>query len=160
MKGFTQALEGMAAATEVTRAFDEVRGALTSNALRLLVTQSGNGVDGGMDDGMDDAMDSMDIDAAAVPPKITAADTSAVGGVSMPALDATLGFFQNAFDWETAKQNGRIAPKPGADASVDAADARVAAADEALQVRIVFPKSQHCFTEAGDCLSIHRPIQA
>jgi hypothetical protein len=33
------------------------------------------------------------------------------------------------------------------------------ATSHARKVRVAFPKSRHCFTEAGDCLSIHRPIQ-
>ena len=62
----------------------------------------------------------------------SAAQLAAIGGVSMPSLDATLGFFERAFDWDAARASGRVEPKPGADAAVDAADARLAAADEAL----------------------------
>ena len=130
LKGFLHALEGMKAAQGMTRAFDEIRGRLQSPALRLLVTQNGEGADSV--DALD-ALDAMDVDDNSASPSIAPADLASVGGVSMPSLDEELGFFQSAFDWETAKANGRIAPKPGADLAVDAADDRLSAADEALQ---------------------------
>ena len=60
------------------------------------------------------------------------AESEAIGGASMPDLAEALAFFEDAFDWAQARQTGRIAPKPGADQAVDAADERLCEADDAL----------------------------
>jgi DNA mismatch repair protein MSH6 len=110
LNGFLRALEGMRAARDIARDFDDVRAAIAdANApsLRALVTEGGGG------DAPPDAI-------------------AAVAGAALPELTEALAHFERAFDWDGARASGRIEPKPGADAAVDAADARLAAADDAL----------------------------
>ena len=116
LDGFLRALEAMKAARDVALAFDDVRGRLTSGALLALVTPEGTSA------GV----------AAAAAAGAESAESEAVGGASMPDLAEALAFFEDAFDWAQARQTGRIAPKPGADQAVDAADERLCEADDAL----------------------------
>jgi len=118
LHGFLRALEGVRGVLRAVRAFDGVRSRLTSPALLAIVTEG----------------DTRDADARAW------ADERRVGGVrgaSTPELSERLAFFERAFDWDKARESGRIEPKPGADEAVDAADDRVCAADEALREWLV-----------------------
>jgi DNA mismatch repair protein MSH6 len=107
LQGFLRALEGAKSVRDACGAFDGVRSRIQSEALSALVTEGGDVIESG--------------DAAL-----------ACGGASTPELSEHLAFFERAFDWEKARESGRIEPKPGADEAVDAADDRVNAADEAL----------------------------
>ena len=132
LRGFLAALDAVKAAAEAANAFDAAtRDRLASPALLRLVTPAGDGADGAADGAADDPDAGARIEHSEKH-SCSAAQLAAIGGVSMPSLDATLGFFERAFDWDAARASGRVEPKPGADAAVDAADARLAAADEAL----------------------------
>ena len=135
LRGFLAALDAVKAAAEAANAFDAAtRDRLASPALLRLVTPAGDGADTRMDVQDDPDAERFRIERSEKHQEhsCSAAQLAAIGGVSMPSLDATLGFFERAFDWDAARASGRVEPKPGADAAVDAADARLAAADEAL----------------------------
>ena len=80
---------------------------------------------------------------------------AAVGGVALPDLSA-LDEMEAAFDWNAAKTSGRIEPARGVDADLDAAEDRLAAADEALaswleraRVDLGGHKTEVCFVNAN-----------
>lgn len=80
---------------------------------------------------------------------------SAVGGVAFPDLSA-LDEMEAAFDWNAAKTSGRIEPARGVDADLDAAEDRLAAADDALaswleraRVDLGGHKTEVCFVNAN-----------
>ena len=80
---------------------------------------------------------------------------SAVGGVAFPDLSA-LDEMEAAFDWNAAKTSGRIEPARGVDADLDAAEDRLAAADDALEswlerarVDLGGHKTEVCFVNAN-----------
>jgi len=132
LRGFLAALDAVKAAAEAANAFDAAtRDRLASPALLRLVTPAGDGADGAAD-AEAPRIERFENQVPSKRSACSAAQLAAIGGVSMPSLDATLGFFERAFDWDAARASGRVEPKPGADAAVDAADARLAAADEAL----------------------------
>jgi DNA mismatch repair protein MSH6 len=132
LRGFLAALDAVKTASLAANAFEPVLGRLKSPALKRLVTQEGDGLDGANLAAADAVTGDVyarggDTDAG------SAARDAATGGVSMPSLDETLAFFERAFDWDAARASGRIEPKPGADPAVDAADERLSLADEALE---------------------------
>ena len=116
LHGFLRALEGVRGVLRAVRAFDGVRSRLESPALLAIVTEG------------DDDADALATNDAA---------WGACAGASTPELSERLAFFERAFDWDAARESGRIEPKPGADEAVDAADDRVCAADEALREWLV-----------------------
>jgi len=80
---------------------------------------------------------------------------AAVGGVALPDLSA-LDEMEAAFDWNAAKTSGRIEPARGVDADLDAAEDRLAAADDALaswleraRVDLGGHKTEVCFVNAN-----------
>ena len=132
LRGFLAALDAVKTASLAANAFEPVLGRLKSPALKRLVTQEGDGLDGANLAAADAVTGDVyarggDTDVG------SAARDAATGGVSMPSLDETLAFFERAFDWDAARLSGRIEPKPGADPAVDAADERLSLADAALE---------------------------
>ena len=119
LHGFLRALEGVRGVLRAVRAFDGVRSRLKSPALLAIVTEG--------DTTTPDTRAWATNDAA----------WGACAGASTPELSERLAFFERAFDWDKARESGRIEPKPGADEAVDAADDRVCAADEALREWLV-----------------------
>ena len=118
LHGFLRALEGVRGVLRAVRAFDGVRSRLESPALLAIVTEG-------------------DTDDADTTWATNDAAWGACAGASTPELSERLAFFERAFDWDKARESGRIEPKPGADEAVDAADDRVCAADEALREWLV-----------------------
>ena len=116
LHGFLRALEGVRGVLRAVRAFDGVRSRLKSPALLAIVTEG-------------------DADDADTTWATNDAAWGACAGASTPELSERLAFFERAFDWDKARESGRIEPKPGADEAVDAD----AAADEARPLRSLEP---------------------
>ena len=92
LRGFLAALDAVKTASLAANAFEPVLGRLKSPALKRLVTQEGDGLDGAnlaAADAVTGDVDARggDTDAG------SAARDAATGGVSMPSLDETLAFF-------------------------------------------------------------------